>query len=112
MSAVRPRVLVVEFEKRFRDRHCVVQFDRTQFSKRWPQSGGASLLAWEKLFASKGYTLCAIGHSGFNAFFVRSDIAAGRFVPLSCGEAYDAHPIFSKVPEHFWLMPDETWQEV
>jgi hypothetical protein len=110
MSAVRPRVLVVEFEKRFRDKHSVVLFDKASAEK-W-QSGSASLSAWEKLLASRGYTLCAIGSCGFNAFFVRSDIATGRFLPLTCGAAFDAHPIFSKMPEEFWLTPDETWQLV
>jgi len=112
MSAVRPRVIVVEFEKRFRDRHSVVQFDRAQFSKRWPQSGAASLPAWEKLLTSRGYTLCAIGTCGFNAFFIRSDIAADKFAPLTSGAAFDAHPILSKVSEDFWVSPDETWQPV
>jgi len=112
MSAIRPRVLVVEFEKRFRDRHSVVQFDSAQLSKRWPQSGTASLPAWEKLLKSRGYTLCAIGTCGFNAFFIRSDIATGKFIPLTSGAAFDAHPILSKVTEDFWISPDETWQPV
>jgi hypothetical protein len=112
MSAVRPRVLVIEFEKRFRDRYSVVQFDSTHFSKKWIQSGAASLPAWEKLLSSKGYTLCAIGSSGFNAFFVRSDIAINKFSPLTSTAAFDNHPILSKVPENFWLSPDETWQPV
>ena len=112
MSVVRPRVLVIEFEKRFRDRYSVVQFDSTQLSKKWPQSGSASLPAWEKLLTSQGYTLCAIGSCGFNAFFVRSDIATGKFSPLTSVAAFDTHPILSKVPEDFWLSPDETWQPV
>jgi hypothetical protein len=112
MSAVRPRVLVVEFEKCFRDRHSVVQFDSGHFSKKWTQSGAASLPAWEKLLASRGYTLCAVGTCGFNAFFVRSDIANGKFLPLTSGTAFDTHPILSKVPEDFWLSPDETWEKV
>jgi hypothetical protein len=112
MSAVRPRVLVIEFEKRFRDRYSVVQFDSTHFSKKWIQSGAASLPAWEKLLSSKGYTLCAIGSSCFNAFFIRSDIAINKFSPLTSTDAFDNHPILSKVPENFWLSPDETWQPV
>jgi hypothetical protein len=112
ISAVRPRVLVVEFEKRFRDRYSVVQFDSAEFSKKWPQSGTASLPAWEKLLINKGYTLCAIGTCGFNAFFVRSDIAAEKFFPLTSTTAFNAHPILSKVSEDFWLTPDETWQSV
>lgn len=112
LSVYRPRVLVVEFEKRFRDRHSVVQFDRTAFSKRWPQSGAASLPAWAALLVGRGYTLCAIGTSGFNAFFVRTDIAIGKFSPITPTEAFDVHPILSKVPESFWISPDESWSLV
>lgn len=112
LRAVRPRVLVVEFEKRFRDRHRVVQFDSAHFSRRWQQSGAASLPAWEKLLGARGYFLCAIGSSGFNAVFVRSDLATGRVSPLTAAEAFDTHPIFSRLDEAFWLGPDETWHEV
>jgi hypothetical protein len=112
MSAVRPRVLVVEFEKRFRDRYSVVQFDSASWNKTWEQSGAASLPAWEKLLTSKGYALCAIGSCGFNAFFIRSDIATGKFLPVTSGAAFDAHPIYAKLPEDFWCLPDETWQPV
>lgn len=112
MRAVRPRVLVVEFEKRFRDRHSVVQFDHAHFSKRWPQSGAASLPAWQQLLSARGYTLCAIAATGYNAFFIRNDVADGKFVPLTVAEAFDSHPIFSKVADGVWLSPDETWQAV
>lgn len=112
MSAISPRVLVVEFEKRFRDKYSVVQFDSTAFSRKWPQSGTVSLPAWENLLISKGYSMCAIGSSGFNAFFVRSDIANSKFLPLTSKKAFDNHPILSKVPEDFWLSPDETWKKV
>ncbi len=112
LKAVKPRVLVVEFEKRFRENYSVVQVDKASFSQRWQQSGAASLLAWEKLLGSRGYNLCAINSCGFNAFFVRSDIAAGKLLPLKVNEAFDNHPIFSQLSEDFWLTPDETWQEV
>lgn len=112
MQSVRPRVLVVEFEKRFRDRHSVVQFDQSQFSKRWPQSGAASLPAWEQLLAARGYRLCAVTATGYNAFFVRDDIAEGKFAALSAADAFDKHPIFSKVDEAVWLIPDESWRAV
>jgi hypothetical protein len=112
LHAVKPRVLVVEFEKRFRERYSVVQSDRANFSQRWQQSGAASLPAWEKLLGAGGYNLCAVGACGFNAFFVRSDIAAGKLSPLTAAETFDNHPIFSRLGEDFWLTPDETWQEV
>jgi len=109
MRAIRPRVLVIEFEKCFRDRYSVVQFDKAQFSKKWAQSGTASLPAWEKLLNDQGYTLCAVGLCGFNAFFVRSDIALGKFATLTSTSAFDTHPILSKLTEDFWLTPDESW---
>ncbi|AVS72388.1 hypothetical protein C8247_03640 [Paracidovorax avenae] len=112
LTVARPRVVVVEFEKRFRDRYSVVQFDRENFSQRWEQSGAASLQAWQKLMSLKGYVLCAISSSGFNAFFVRSDVATGKLMPLQVAEAFDTHPIFSRLVEEFWLLPDETWQVV
>lgn len=112
LEAVKPRVLVIEFEKRFRERYSVVQIDRANFSQRWQQSGAASLSAWEKLLGARGYTLCAVGSCGFNAFFVRSDVAAGKLSPLTVAEAFDNHPIFSRLGEDFWLTPDETWHEV
>jgi len=112
LEAVKPRVLVIEFEKRFRERYSVVQLDSANFSQRWQQSGAASLSAWEKLLGARGYTLCAVGSCGFNAFFVRSDVAAGKLSPLTVAEAFDNHPIFSRLGEDFWLTPDETWHEV
>jgi hypothetical protein len=112
MRAVRPRVLVVEFEKRFRDRHCVVQFNRNEFSKRWPQSGTVSLCAWTKLLAARGYRLCTVSATAYNAFFIRDDVAEGKFATLSAADAFDTHPVFSKVDDAVWLDPDETWTAV
>ena len=110
-TVMRPRVLVVEFEKRFRERHSVFQPNRTHFSQRWQQSGSVSLTAWVKLLGARGYCLCAIGSCGFNAFFVRNDVAARKLSSLTATAAFDSHPVFSKIEEEFWLTPDETWQE-
>lgn len=112
MTRFRPRIMVVEFERRFRDRHCVVQADRSNFSRHWPQSGAASLSAWQRLLQSRGYMLCAVAAAGFNAFFVRCDVADGRVRELSVSSAFDRHPILSHAPESFWLNPNETWTPV
>lgn len=109
MTALKPRVVVVEFEKRFRERHSVFQPDRAHFSRKWPQSGSVSLPAWVKLLGSRGYTLHGIGACGFNAFFVRSDVGAHKLLPLTVEKAFSSHPIFSRVYADFWLEPDETW---
>jgi len=110
LSAIKPRVIVVEFEKRFRERHSVVQRDREQFSLRWQQSGAASLTAWTGLLELKGYTLCAVGSCCFNAFFVREDVAEGKLATLSPKSAFDSHPVFSAMDDSYWLEPDESWQ--
>jgi len=112
LTEIRPRVLVVEFEKRFGGEYSVVQVDKAHFSKKWPQSGAASLLAWEKLLMRKGYTLCSIGTCGFNAFFIRTDVAEGKVESLDSTLAFKEHPILSKVPCDFWVKPDETWVNV
>lgn len=112
MTNYSPRVLIVEFEKRFRDRYSVIQSDKSAFNRRWTQSGSVSLAAWVKLLNSKGYTLCAIGGCGFNAFFIRNDCIKGKINPLKPSEAFDSHPILSRVPNDFWLEPDGSWREV
>lgn len=110
LSAIKPRVIVVEFEKRFRERYSVVQRDREHFSLKWQQSGAASLTAWTSLLAPKGYRLCAVGTCCFNAFFVREDIAEGKLATLSPKSAFDSHAIFSAINDDFWLTPDDSWQ--
>lgn len=112
LSAIKPRVIVVEFEKRFRERYSVVQRDREQFSLRWQQSGAASLTAWTHLLEPKGYKLCVVGTCCFNAFFVRNDVAEGKLTALPPKSAFDMHSVFSSINDAFWLTPDESWQTV
>lgn len=109
LNILQPRVLVVEFEKRFRDRFSVVMTG--DYNRNW-QSGMVSLPAWEKLLTSRGYILCAINIPGFNAFFIRSDVASGKIFALTSKDAFDLHPIFFHIEEGFWLTPDNTWQEM
>lgn len=112
LQAVRPRVLVVEFERRFRDRHSVVQFDASAYGRDFAQSGSASLGAWNNLLAPRGYQLVAIGGSGFNAFFVLEEAAKARLEALSVRDAFDRHPIFRSVDPSFWVTPGAGWEEV
>ena len=110
LKDIHPRVLVVEFEKKFRDNFSVVQVDKKDFSKNWEQSGTASLQAWTNLLFEKNYILCAISSTGFNAFFIRKDAAADKILPLKTKDAFDLHPIFSSLLDDFWVDPDETWK--
>ena len=110
ITATRPRVLVVEFEKRLGGPASVIQPDHGNADKHWSQSGYTSLAAWNKLLGRRGYVLCAINGSGFNAFFVRADVANGRLTPITPTEAFERHPVLSHVPDDFWREPDETWK--
>lgn len=112
IKSVRPRVVVVEFEKRFRNHHSVIQRSREDFSRAWPQSGSVSLPAWDSLLAKRGYCLCAMSSSGFNAVFVRNDVAEGRLEKTSVSQLFDAHPVFAAMGEGFWISPDSTWTHV
>jgi hypothetical protein len=112
LDYVKPRVLVVEFEKRFRERHSVKQTRKEDFSRRWAQSGSVSLPAWVKLLSKRGYSLCAINSTGFNAFFVRTEIVKNSLEVLDACAAFNAVPAFSCVRPDFWLEPDETWEKV
>jgi hypothetical protein len=112
LNGFSPRVLVVEFEKRFREKFSVFQTNSDDFSSKWAQSGSVSLPAWEWLLNKKGYSLCAVSTAGFNAFFIKTEIAEGKLCRYSSKDIFDIHPIFSKLRGDFWLDPDETWETV
>jgi hypothetical protein len=109
LSAFRPRVVIIEFERRFNSEHSVVQYDKNSRDKQFNQSGSASLAAWHKLMQKRGYNLVALSSSGFNAFFVLKEEMRGTLQSISPCEAIYYHPILSNAPESFWLKPDETW---
>jgi len=111
LDETRPRVMVVEYEKSLRDSGSLIQPNNSDINKYFPQSGVVTLAAWVKLLGQRGYRLCAIGSSGFNAFFVRADVMESRLTPITPKEAFDRHPVFSQAPEGFWKNGDETWQE-
>jgi hypothetical protein len=90
LSAVTPRVLVIEFNSAFGPDHSVVvpyraDFDRHRFPKLY---FGASLGALVKLGQRRGYRLVAVEPRGVNAFFVRDDVANGRLPRCRVEEAY------------------------
>ncbi len=79
ISSVRPRVVVVEYNAFFQpDVHWVMAYAPRH---RWPGTiyFGASLASLVDLAGEKGYRLAGCTLSGVNAFFVREDLAAGRF---------------------------------
>jgi hypothetical protein len=79
LSAVSPRIVVIEYNANFgHDRPVVVPydeaFDRSRAHYSWLYFG-ASLAALCRLGAAKGYRFVGSNSTGHNAFFVREDVA-------------------------------------
>lgn len=107
----KPRVLIVEFEKRLKDQHSVYQSERSDFNCRFNQSGTVSLAAWEKLLLKSGYSLVAVNHPCFNAFFVLDSENDGKIQTKSAKEIFLNHNVFDNVSTDFWVEPDSSWNK-
>jgi glycosyltransferase involved in cell wall biosynthesis len=79
IEAYQPRVLVVEYNSALDPGRCLVQPREHDGGWDGTDCFGASLGAMRSLGERKGYRLVHAELSGVNAFFVRADLAAGRF---------------------------------
>ena len=95
LRSVRPRVLVIEYNGKFPPPMDVVPPYDPAHSWDGTDYMGASLQAIATLAARRGYRLVATNITGVNAFFVRDDLAAGRFADG------DAAALFN--PARYWL---------
>ena len=100
LTAVRPRVVVIEYNASLRPPLSVtVPYDP---HGNWDGSNfyGASLEALTRLGADKGYRLVGCSIAGVNAFFVRADLCGEKFLePATAAEHYEP-------PRHFFhLLP-------
>ncbi len=79
LACVRPRVVVVEFNAVWGARRAVTVPYDPAFRSRLGlvPYAGASLPAFVKLLGGRGYRLVGVEPRGFNAFFVRNDLAVG-----------------------------------
>ncbi len=99
LDRVKPRVVVMEYNAYYSwDKAITVKYepDFSRYAKH--PSGyyfGASLAALKKLGETKGYALVACDSKGVNAFFVRKDLAQGKFRDLPPEEAY--YPLTSGI---------------
>jgi len=100
VTAVRPRVVVIEYNASLRPPlSLTVPYDP---QGRWDGSNfyGASLEALVRLGHEKGYRIVGCSIAGVNAFFVRDDLAGDKFLePATAAEHYEP-------PRHFFhLLP-------
>jgi hypothetical protein len=79
LTVVRPRAVVIEYDAKFPPQISVApKYDPARI---WDGTGymGASLQALTRVARRRGYVLVGCSFVGVNAFFVRQDLAAGKF---------------------------------
>jgi len=105
----RPRVVVIEYnadipaaESRTIAYDPAFRWDGTDYY-------GASLAALARLGRGKGYALVGCDSRGVNAFFVRAELAEGRFVPRTVEQCWRPYaPPHASKPHS----PERAWVEV
>jgi hypothetical protein len=110
LEAVRPRVIVVEYNASFGpERSVTIPYTRGFDRYAVHASGfyhGASLAALARLGERKGYVLAGCDSRGTNAFLVDADAARGAIEPVSPGKAFA--PLF----ERAHLTVDEQFRQI
>jgi hypothetical protein len=100
IHAVNPRLVVIEYNATLRPPMSVVVPYRPDAEWDGSNFQGASLEALVKLGAEKSYRIVGCSVAGVNAFFVRADLCADRFLePATAQEHYEP-------PRHYFhLLP-------
>ncbi len=97
ISAVNPRVVVMEYNASFGLNPVSIKYDpKFHFQNAYthnPLYFGVSLSALTKLAHKKGYILVACDIHGHDAFFIRKDVADGTFIELSAEKAFYSNPV-------------------
>jgi len=95
LDSIHPAIVIVEFQCIFKANESLVSpnMARQGFVQRngstYCISNSASLSAFVKLGHEKGYTLVAVSDSGFNAFFVKNDLALNNGWYISVEQGLD-----------------------
>lgn len=117
---INPRVVVMEYNAAFGLRSLTIKYDTNFYFKetykKSPLYFGASLSALVKLAKEKGYVLVACDSHGHDAFFVRKDVAEGKFIELSPQEAFYSNPVtlakFGSLENQFELVKNLDLEEI
>jgi hypothetical protein len=98
INTVDPRVVVIEYNATLRPPMALVVPYRAEAEWDGTNHYGASLEALVRLAAAKNYRLVGCSIAGVNAFFVRADLCADRFLePATAQEHYEP-------PRHYFHM--------
>jgi hypothetical protein len=85
---------------------------RTQYENGFGIYSGASLAAFAKLAARKGYRLVGLQKLGFNAFFVRNDLGLEILPAVDLANALDKPFVRWARAAFLPLVKDKEWQSV
>ncbi len=120
ITVIQPRVVVVEYQDilgperswtiPYRPDFKASDYEVNRGSP--PNYGGASLSAYARLGASKGYRLVGCNRYGYNAFFVRTDLGGEVLPEVSVASCF-GHPINLRgMGQRFPRVARCEWQEV
>ncbi len=120
IDIIKPRVVVLEYNAVFGLKQMTIKYDpEFYFRKTYkenPLYSGASLTVLTKLSKEKGYILVACDTHGHDAFFVREDVAKGKFVELSPEEAFYPNPFnlkkFGSIDNQFEQIKHLDFEEI
>ncbi len=111
IRGILPRVVVMEYNPTFGDRSVVVPAAQTETRQKHADYYGASLAALTNLGRRLGYQLVAVNRLGFNAFFVRRELAAANLPELSLPLA-SKHPYALDAESRFQQLASYPLQNV
>ncbi len=120
IKTIKPRVVVIEYNASLGpNKSLTVEYDQNfEILKKHPSGfyHGASLLALTKLANSKGYILVGCDSNGVNAFFVKREIAQGKFSEVSPQKAFFPNSWRSNkkqtLSQQFELIKNLKWIEI
>lgn len=96
LSVVSPAIVVIEYNSTWAPPLNIAQPNDPALYWQGTNYFGASLEAMTRMGTKKGYQLVGCNYSGSNAFFVRKDLAAGKFhEPATAREHYE--------PPRYWM---------
>lgn len=119
MEVVHPRIVVAEYNDILGPDRCVTVPYADDFNGRAQGSpdgqtnyAGASLRAFVKLGQSKGYRFVGSNRLGYNAFFVRDDLASSLLPEARVEDQFHHRKVREGMEGRFPLVKDLPWETV
>lgn len=119
LTVIEPRVVVVEFQDIIGPEKSITvpyapDFNSAAHSMtdRMPNYAGASLRAFQKLGAQKGYRLVGVNELGFNAFFVKRGLGEHVLPEVSVESCFSRRKQAEGMTTRWPLVSHLPWEEV